>query len=238
MSSKICSITISRMFTCIMWHVSLTCKRQVSQLIVDGHRDGVSGVLLADGTRINASAILSNATPSVTFLKLTPANVLPEDFLNAAKGLDYRSVLNIDTIAVWFFTFCTSTVRYSSCTLWSRFAKYKFALLLSIPRSWPPLVEFLHLPPKSCVHSSSSVLLPSKPPIAFGACHCLVVKYMLSGFPFARIEFLGAPPSMKIPGCWALLPIFSTGFGAQYCTADHTAFCQSLALHPMQLLEG
>ncbi|XP_057864202.2 uncharacterized protein LOC131072144 isoform X3 [Cryptomeria japonica] len=70
---------------------SLVTNVEVRQLMVDEQTKVVSGVLLSDGTQINAPVVLSNATPWVTFMKLTPANVLSEGFLNAVKGLDYSS---------------------------------------------------------------------------------------------------------------------------------------------------
>ncbi|VVA98754.1 unnamed protein product [Arabis nemorensis] len=52
----------------------------------------VKGVLLADGTRVESSVILSNATPYRNFVELVPANVLPEEFVGAIKNSDYSSV--------------------------------------------------------------------------------------------------------------------------------------------------
>lgn len=78
----------------------LATNAEVSQLMVDGQSEAVGGVLLEDGTKINASAVLSNATPWVTFMKLTPANLLPEGFVNDVKGLDYTSGTTKINIAV------------------------------------------------------------------------------------------------------------------------------------------
>ncbi|VVB08019.1 unnamed protein product [Arabis nemorensis] len=51
----------------------------------------VKGVLLADGTRVELSVILSNATPYRNFVELVPANVLPEEFFGAIKNSHYSS---------------------------------------------------------------------------------------------------------------------------------------------------
>lgn len=79
---------------------NLVTNAEVSQLMVDGQSEAISGVLLADGTKISASVVLSNATPWVTFMKLTPANSLPEGFVNEVKGLDYTSGTTKINIAV------------------------------------------------------------------------------------------------------------------------------------------
>lgn len=46
-----------------------------------------SGVVLEDGTEIHGRIILSNADPKRTFLKMLPANELPEDFLSSIRGI-------------------------------------------------------------------------------------------------------------------------------------------------------
>ncbi|CAL5411099.1 unnamed protein product [Camellia sinensis] len=51
----------------------------------------VNGVILADGTKVHSSVVLSNATPYKTFMELLPENVLPDDFICAIKHLDYSS---------------------------------------------------------------------------------------------------------------------------------------------------
>ncbi|XP_031388754.1 pyridine nucleotide-disulfide oxidoreductase domain-containing protein 2 [Punica granatum] len=63
---------------------------EVSQVLVE--EDGrVEGVLLNDGTRVQSSVVLSNATPYRTFVELVPDSVLPDDFLRAIKHADYSS---------------------------------------------------------------------------------------------------------------------------------------------------
>uniref|UniRef100_A0A7N0VBH2 Uncharacterized protein n=1 Tax=Kalanchoe fedtschenkoi TaxID=63787 RepID=A0A7N0VBH2_KALFE len=67
----------------------VTCA-EVSQLMI-GDSGTVDGILLADGTEIHSSVVLSNATPYKTFLELVPKDVLPEDFICSIKQLDYKS---------------------------------------------------------------------------------------------------------------------------------------------------
>ncbi len=54
-------------------------------------RTQVTGVRLANGSRIRAPLILSNATPRVTFEQLLCANALPPAFLEAVRKIDYSS---------------------------------------------------------------------------------------------------------------------------------------------------
>ncbi|XP_052196519.1 uncharacterized protein LOC127803920 isoform X2 [Diospyros lotus] len=63
---------------------------EVSRLMVEDS-GAVNGVILADGTKVHSSVVLSNATPYKTFMELVPENVLPDDFLRAIKYLDYSS---------------------------------------------------------------------------------------------------------------------------------------------------
>ncbi|KAL6346285.1 hypothetical protein AAG906_033081 [Vitis piasezkii] len=63
---------------------------EVSQLMIEDS-GRVNGVLLADGTRVHSSVVLSNATPYKTFMEFVPENVLPDDFLRAIKYSDYSS---------------------------------------------------------------------------------------------------------------------------------------------------
>ncbi|KMT09400.1 hypothetical protein BVRB_6g128780 isoform C [Beta vulgaris subsp. vulgaris] len=64
---------------------------EVSQLIIDD-TGAVQGVLLSDGTEIQSSIVLSNATPYKTFVELVPDQKLPDDFLCTVKNSDYSSV--------------------------------------------------------------------------------------------------------------------------------------------------
>ncbi|XP_062149257.1 uncharacterized protein LOC133857897 isoform X1 [Alnus glutinosa] len=63
---------------------------EVSQLSIEDS-GAVNGVLLADGTLVHSSIVLSNATPYKTFMDLVPKNVLPDDFIQAIKYSDYSS---------------------------------------------------------------------------------------------------------------------------------------------------
>ena len=57
---------------------------EVASIEVESGR--ATGVLLADGTRISAPTILSNADPHRTFLSLLPAGVLPTAFESSVKA--------------------------------------------------------------------------------------------------------------------------------------------------------
>ncbi|GLT39136.1 hypothetical protein SLA2020_133430 [Shorea laevis] len=63
---------------------------EVSQLVTEDSGI-VSGVLMADGTRVQSSIVLSNATPYKTFMELVPSSFLPDDFLRSIKYSDYSS---------------------------------------------------------------------------------------------------------------------------------------------------
>jgi phytoene dehydrogenase-like protein len=47
----------------------------------------LAGVVLLDGTEIRARVVLSSADPKRTFLKMIPPAELPEDFLDAIRGI-------------------------------------------------------------------------------------------------------------------------------------------------------
>ncbi|KAK6150896.1 hypothetical protein DH2020_015828 [Rehmannia glutinosa] len=72
---------------------------KVSQLMIEDSGI-VSGVLLADGTQVHSSVVLSNATPYKTFMEFVPHNVLPDDFLGAVKNSDYSSATTKINLAV------------------------------------------------------------------------------------------------------------------------------------------
>ncbi|KAF8033520.1 hypothetical protein BT93_D2194 [Corymbia citriodora subsp. variegata] len=63
---------------------------EVSQLMLDEY-GRAKGVLLADGSEVHSSIVLSNATPYRTFVELVPEDVLPDDFLRSVKNADYTS---------------------------------------------------------------------------------------------------------------------------------------------------
>ncbi|XP_050291408.1 uncharacterized protein LOC126732535 isoform X3 [Quercus robur] len=72
---------------------------EVSQLLVEDS-GAVNGVLLADGTPVRSSVVLSNATPYKTYMDLVPRDVLPDDFLRAIKYSDYSSATTKINLAV------------------------------------------------------------------------------------------------------------------------------------------
>ncbi len=65
------------------------CNAEVAAIRLKGDR--VCGVALADGTEINASRVVSNADPHVTFEKLIDPSALPGDFVTALRRIDYSS---------------------------------------------------------------------------------------------------------------------------------------------------
>ncbi|KAL0449942.1 UNVERIFIED_CONTAM: Pyridine nucleotide-disulfide oxidoreductase domain-containing protein 2 [Sesamum latifolium] len=78
---------------------TIMTEAEVSKLMIDGS-GRVSGVLLADGTQVRSSVVLSNATPYRTFMEFVPHNVLPDDFLRAVKNSDYSSATTKINLAV------------------------------------------------------------------------------------------------------------------------------------------
>ncbi|KAF8377933.1 hypothetical protein HHK36_031322 [Tetracentron sinense] len=86
---------------------------EVSQLMISEDSGAVTGVLLADGTRVFSSVVLSNATPYRTFMELVPQNALPEDFHRAIKNSDYSSgttKINLATDRLPQFQCCKPTL--------------------------------------------------------------------------------------------------------------------------------
>lgn len=79
--------------------VHIATNAEVSELMIEGSGI-VNGVLLADGTRIQSSVVLSNATPYKTFVELTPQGILPDEFLHAIKQSDYSSGVTKINVAV------------------------------------------------------------------------------------------------------------------------------------------
>lgn len=61
----------------------------VARIQVDAGR--VQGVVLEDGTALEAPLVLSSADPHQTFLRLLGRDALPADFARALEGLDFRS---------------------------------------------------------------------------------------------------------------------------------------------------
>jgi phytoene dehydrogenase-like protein len=58
---------------------------EVKQILVCN--DAVAGVVLANGTEIESRVVLSDADPKRTFLRLLPANVLPEEFVRKVQRI-------------------------------------------------------------------------------------------------------------------------------------------------------
>jgi len=54
---------------------------------IDSRNGAVRGVTLEDGTEIRARAVLSNADPKRTFLKMVEAAELPAEFVEAVRGI-------------------------------------------------------------------------------------------------------------------------------------------------------
>ncbi|OWM66375.1 hypothetical protein CDL15_Pgr013592 [Punica granatum] len=76
--------------------VHIVTNAEVSQLVTEEN----GAVLLADGTHVRASTVLSNATPYKTFMEFVPPNLLPDDFVNAIKHSDYSSGTTKINVAV------------------------------------------------------------------------------------------------------------------------------------------
>ncbi|MED6170465.1 hypothetical protein PIB30_031240 [Stylosanthes scabra] len=72
---------------------------EVSQLLIEDSST-VSGVILADATKVHSSIVLSNATPYRTFMELVPNDTLPDDFVRAIKHSDYSSATTKINVAV------------------------------------------------------------------------------------------------------------------------------------------
>ena len=71
--------------------VELSVDAPVSRVIVEGReaKRRASGVVLEDGTRIDAKRVVSNVHPRLLFLSMIDADALPEDFV--ARIANYRS---------------------------------------------------------------------------------------------------------------------------------------------------
>ncbi|KAF6166655.1 hypothetical protein GIB67_005517 [Kingdonia uniflora] len=86
---------------------------EVAQLMINKDSGAVNGVLLADGTIVHSSVVLSNATPYRTFMELVPQNALPKDFYQAIKNSDYTSgttKINLAVDALPRFSCCDSNI--------------------------------------------------------------------------------------------------------------------------------
>ena len=68
---------------------SIRAEAPVAHIRVEGSR--ASGVALTNGDEIEADAVVSSLDPALTFLRLLEAGALPEEFVRAVRGLDFRS---------------------------------------------------------------------------------------------------------------------------------------------------
>ncbi|KAB1271256.1 Pyridine nucleotide-disulfide oxidoreductase domain-containing protein 2 [Camelus dromedarius] len=64
------------------------------------HGGRVQGVVLQDGSEVRSRVVLSNASPQTTFLKLTPQEWLPEEFVQRISQLDIQSPVTKINVAV------------------------------------------------------------------------------------------------------------------------------------------
>ncbi|XP_056148139.1 pyridine nucleotide-disulfide oxidoreductase domain-containing protein 2 [Lampris incognitus] len=74
-------------------------EKEVEQVLV-GSDGATKGVVLKDGTEIRSKVVLSNATPYVTFKKLTPQGSLSPEFIKAIDQIDYTSPVTKINVAV------------------------------------------------------------------------------------------------------------------------------------------
>ncbi|XP_053548532.1 pyridine nucleotide-disulfide oxidoreductase domain-containing protein 2 [Bombina bombina] len=71
----------------------------VEQIMVDD-KGKANGVILEDGTEVQSKLVLSNASPNHTFLKLTPTERLPDDFIKMISQFDTKSPVTKINVAV------------------------------------------------------------------------------------------------------------------------------------------
>ncbi|KAL7604067.1 uncharacterized protein LOC111909158 [Lactuca sativa] len=130
--------------------VTILTDAEVSKLMInDSHT--VTGVILADGTQVQSSVVLSNATPYKTFMELVPENILPDDFTRAVKHSDYSSATTKINLAV------DKLPNFKSCNL-------------NYPEAGPQHMGTIHIGSErmeeidtACQESMSG--LPSKRPV-------------------------------------------------------------------------
>ncbi|NWJ07363.1 PYRD2 protein, partial [Crypturellus undulatus] len=85
--------------TCALEVPSGFCPQPVSRVLLG--RDGrAQGVALQDGTEVRSKVVLSNASPQLTFLELTPREQLPKDFVQRIQQVDTRSPVTKINVAV------------------------------------------------------------------------------------------------------------------------------------------
>lgn len=71
--------------------VEIRTECPATEILVEESR--AVGVLTGGGEDLYAKVILSNADPKVTFLRLTPRQVLPAEFLRSVEALDFSSAV-------------------------------------------------------------------------------------------------------------------------------------------------
>ncbi len=69
--------------------VHIKCNAEVAEIVVESGR--AVGVRMVGGEVLRARAVVSNATPEVTFRKLLPGSALPPAFSAAVERIDYSS---------------------------------------------------------------------------------------------------------------------------------------------------
>lgn len=74
------------------------CDKPVAQVNVNNNK--VCGVVLKDGTEIQAKTVLSNATAKVTYLDLLPQGILPQNIVNEVAHVDYSSPVTKINVAL------------------------------------------------------------------------------------------------------------------------------------------
>ncbi|KAF3333755.1 pyridine nucleotide-disulfide oxidoreductase domain-containing protein 2 [Carex littledalei] len=80
--------------------VHIMTNAEVKHLLVDVNTKEAIGVVLADGSEVHSSVVLSNATAHKTFVELVPHNFLSDDFLLSIRNLDYSSATTKINMAV------------------------------------------------------------------------------------------------------------------------------------------
>ncbi|KAL8609410.1 Pyridine nucleotide-disulfide oxidoreductase domain-containing protein 2 [Nucella lapillus] len=74
------------------------CDKPVAQVTMKG--DKVTGVVLDDGSEVQAKVVLSNATPKITYLDLLPQGVLPAGVSKSLEQFDFTSPVTKINVAV------------------------------------------------------------------------------------------------------------------------------------------
>nr|XP_055155981.1 pyridine nucleotide-disulfide oxidoreductase domain-containing protein 2 isoform X5 [Nyctereutes procyonoides] len=78
---------------------SIFTEKAVAKVLVSSEAR-VQGVVLQDGSEVRSKVVLSNASPQVTFLKLTPQEWLPKEFVERISRLDTKSPVTKINVAV------------------------------------------------------------------------------------------------------------------------------------------